>query len=86
MSWLLLYGLFALTTALTAVYELAHPVIQKRIEDSPKGVENIKLLYFVHLIIFIITAPLVLLPCLIPTWGAEFRISLYNALFEDQKI
>ena len=80
MDFLFWYGLFALTTALAAVYELVIPVLNK--EQTLKGtVENYYIYYVVFIPLFIITAPLVFLMTVVPNFGESFRNTLHNSLF-----
>lgn len=77
---LLVYCGFALTTALTAMYELLNPVIVAR-KLAKLPVENEFLLYFTFLIVAFLGAPLVFLSCLIPSWGERFRNALSDSMF-----
>lgn len=77
------YGLFALTTAICAVYELVIPVMY--MEKTLNGkVDNIVLYYVIFLCIFMLTAPLVFLACVIPSIGETFKTALHNSLFSKE--
>ena len=83
MEYFLAYGLFAVTTGLTAIYELLHPVVVKQRNEN-KVVEHTYLIYPVFFIMFVLTAPIGFLSCIIPSWGIIFRETLQTALFSDQ--
>ena len=83
MEYLLAYGLFSITTGFTAIYELLHPVVVKQRTEN-KVVEHTYLIYPVFFIIFVLTAPIGFLSCIIPSWGIIFRETLQTALFSDQ--
>lgn len=85
MEGFLLYCLFAITTALTAMYELVIPVVSRRDKD-PKPWQGKHIMYFTLFILCMLAAPLVILSCFIPSWGDRFRGTLYTALFEEQEI
>lgn len=79
------YMLFAVTTALVAVYELLHPVMKKRIADiEPDNVENLPLHYITFFLVSVLIAPMVFLSCIIPEWGMIFREKLYTGLFTEE--
>lgn len=81
MDWLLIYGLFALTTALTGIYELIYPVFQR--EEIPWDTLAPKwLFYFVFLVLFLIAAPLVIFSCLVPEWGIRFRETIFEEMMK----
>ena len=83
MNLVLLYCLFTLATAICAVYELLHPVLQRRIHEKLE-VSNKYLTYLVFFIVTIITAPLIFFSCIIPSMGDTFREYLYIGLFEKE--
>ena len=85
MEYFLVYCIFALTTSLTAMYELVMPVMRRRASD-PKPMLGKYILYATLFILCTLAAPLVLLSCLIPSFGERFRDTLYTALFEEEKI
>lgn len=76
------YLLFALTTAIVAVYELLHPVVVRRIKDSDK-VNDIPIIYVTFFVLALLTAPVILISCLMPSAGEKFREVLYRELFEQ---
>lgn len=80
---ILLYGLFALTTALTSLYEILLPVLRRRKETSQ--VENELVVYITFFSLSFLIAPLIFLSCIIPSMGDRFRNSLYNGLFESEE-
>jgi hypothetical protein len=81
-----LYVLFALTTALTGLYELMHPVLSSVKKNHPdlSIVEHLWLSYLVSFILLVVLAPVVLPIVLVPSIGSTFRISLFKTLTENQ--
>jgi hypothetical protein len=83
MEYLTLYAVFALATGLTALYELLAPVIKKqKLEEG--SVENELLTYGTFFCIFVLSAPVGFLSCIIPSWGIIFRETLQKALFSTE--
>jgi uncharacterized membrane protein YcfT len=80
MEWLLIYALFAITTALTSIYELCMPVIQAKVAKSGK-LDNKYIYYFTFFIVGVLMAPLVFFSCVVPSMGERFRDTLANNLF-----
>lgn len=80
---IILYILFALTTAFTSLYEILLPVIQRRKETFK--VENELVVYITFFSLSFLIAPLIFLNCIIPSMGDRFRNSLYNGLFESEE-
>lgn len=83
-DFLLLYLLFAATTAFCAVYELISPTmksIQAKGVDLPAATW---LYYVVSFILSLLTAPVLFLMCIVPSWGLTFRFALEEALLEKQ--
>jgi len=82
---LLWYGLFALTTAFAAVYELFIPVMNTIEKNDPTNVviENKKTTHLVLFLIAIIIAPGVLLATVVPSFGDTFRNALIKGLQTD---
>ena len=82
-----LYVLFALTTALTGLYELMHPVLSSIKKKHPDLgiVEHLWLSYLVSFLLLIVLAPVVLPLVLVPSMGSTFRISMYKTLTENQE-
>ena len=76
------YLLFAFTTTLVALYELYIPVMRDLSNSHP----DLPSLQYrgVVLVVFstfaFVTAPLMILPCLIPTAGTRFRNALVASL------
>ena len=78
-----LYIIFALTTALMAVFDILRPVIRR---SKEAGIEE-KSLFAIYLVFFavvFISAPAVFLSCIIPSQTLAFRDSLYIGLFEKE--
>jgi hypothetical protein len=77
------YAIFAIATALTALYEILHPVIVH--ERMSEGVvDSQKMIYFVFFAIVLLVAPVVFLSCIIPSMGERFRNSLAKGLFPKE--
>lgn len=80
---IILYILFALTTAFTSLYEILLPVVRRRKEEFK--VENELVVYITFFSLSFLIAPLIFLSCIIPSMGDRFRNSLYNGLFESEE-
>jgi hypothetical protein len=77
-----LYLHFAITTGLCGIYELALPVLSN--EKLDWSIRPPKFLFLsVFFILFLLAAPLVVLSCIIPSWGVQFRITLLETLLEE---
>lgn len=74
MSFLEIYAIFAIATALVSLYELVWPVIAHR------DIEYKKLYLLVFFMLDLLVAPLVFLSCIIPSWGERFRDGLGKEL------
>ena len=81
MTVFLLYMLFALTTALTSIYELIHPVFV-RAKANSIPITSKGIWYFTFFLLNTLAAPLVFLSCIIPSFGERFRDSLYTVIKE----
>ena len=86
MEFLGLYAIFALATAFTACIELMLPVMQYR--KSLKHTVEYEFLHYLSFFgICLLSAPLVLPSCIVPSWGIRFRAVLYTSIFPtDAKI
>lgn len=80
MEYLALYCLFALTTAVTSMYEIVIPVIRKQKEEVG-SVENKYTLYITLFLLALLIAPYMFLACIIPSFGESFRTGLQKGLF-----
>jgi hypothetical protein len=80
---ILLYTLFALTTAFTSLYEILMPVIRRRKETFK--VENELVVYITFFSLSFLIAPLIFSSCIIPSMGDRFRNSLYDGLFDSKE-
>ena len=76
------YLLFAVTTSLVTLYEIVLPVMRDLVVEKPEDlmVEHKYLSYFVFFFMGIILAPLLLIPCLVPSAGNRMRASLLIAI------
>ena len=79
---LTLYALCALTTAFTGIYELIMPVLNNEKIDWSTRPSKV-LFYIVFFIMFLLCAPLVILSCLVPSWGIQFRESVLEVMLEE---
>jgi hypothetical protein len=89
MSILVWYLLFALTTALTAMYELFIPVFKEYaiLEPNDNLVQNKGLTYFIFFIFSVLVAPLLFPIVIIPAMSAWFKKSMLDTLtLEPTKI
>lgn len=83
MSFLAIYAIFAVATALASLYELVAPVINKR-KKAGLDTMPVPLLYFIFFGINILIAPLVFLSCIIPDWSDRFQEALYEGLYSNE--
>jgi len=83
MSLLVIYAIFAIATALTAIYELTLPVLSLRKQEN-KPMQSIILLLITFFLVYLLIAPLVFFSCIIPSWGDAFKKYLYRGLFEGE--
>jgi len=77
-----LYILFAITTGIASIYELIWPVILSLKETNPEllVIKQWKLTVIVLFIMCVIAAPVLLIPCIFPKRGEEFRKTLHAQL------
>lgn len=77
-----LYLIFALTTALTGIYELFLPVLRRLEHDTKDNliVEHKWIATMITFLVFFVAAPLTLISCIVPTAGIKFRNSFYHSL------
>lgn len=82
MEIIALYGLFALTTAFTAHYELIGPVLFELEMTHPDDmmIENRSLSNMVFLVASFLFAPLVIIPCIVPSIGERVRNTMVMTL------
>lgn len=86
MEFLGLYAIFALATAFTACIELMLPIMQYR-KSLKHRVEYEFLHYLSFFGISLLSAPLILPSCIVPSWSIRFRAVLYTSIFPtDAKI
>ena len=76
------YLVFCLTTAVHAAWGLLTPVILKLKEEQPENplVANKFLTYLVFICLATILAPVLLIPCIIPSFEVAFKNSLYSSV------
>lgn len=77
-----MYGIFALTTALVAMYELVGPVLKEVELLNPEDqlIDNKLLSYAVFFGMSVLCAPFLIIACLVPTAGETFRRVLLQSL------
>lgn len=77
-----MYGLFAVTTAITALVLLMRPVLNDLAHSEPLNVMNEYkfITYFTLFIISLIAAPILFFACIIPSTNQKFRDSLAKSL------
>lgn len=82
------YVLFAITTTIAAYYEIIGPTIfQLEIIEPENNLIRYKFITLITVAVSIfVIAPLMLLPCLVPSMGERFRTALLNSLLEGKKI
>jgi len=72
------YIIGAVLVALMSIIDLYHPVLSKR--DMPLDIRVIH--YVTFFLLAVITAPLLVYPCISALKGLEFRDAIDKALFE----
>lgn len=83
MEILYFYALFAVTTAITSLYELIAPVVHKKLELDGH-IENKAIIYLTFFLLSILIAPFTFISCIIPEMGIRFREGLYDGLFPKE--
>jgi uncharacterized membrane protein YdjX (TVP38/TMEM64 family) len=87
MSFIEYYIIFALTTSIFSLIDIFIPVLSEAIADNIKNVltENPKLSCFVYFCLIVITAPLVILPMIVPSMNDRYRDSIAKIIKEQEK-
>lgn len=82
MDFLTVYILFAVTTALAALYELYWPVIKNLRQNNPDGMisKNWKTALIALVIGGLVLAPILVFSTVIPSYSNRFRDALYSSL------
>lgn len=82
MEFLMYYAVFAITTALAALYEIFWPVIKEVRNNHPESLigAHPALTAFSLTGFAVLVAPMIFLPCVVPKLGARFRHTLYEQL------
>lgn len=82
MDFLTVYILFAVTTALAALYELYWPVIKNLRQNNPEGMisKNWKTALIALVVGGMVLAPLLVFSTIIPSYSNRFRNALYSSL------
>lgn len=79
MTFLYLYAIFAMATAINSMFEIVHPVI--KLESQIEKVEAKGLLYMIAFCLALLAAPLVFLACVVPHIGDSFRKGFREGVF-----
>lgn len=76
------YGLFALSTAIAAHYELILPVLREVeiLEPEDSLIKNKVVTNITAFILSILSAPILIIPTIIPSAGETFRRTLVQEL------
>lgn len=79
------YILFALATTIASLYELFVPVINSLSLTHPEVpvVQHKWITLGTFTCITLVVAPLMLLPCIVPSMGERFRKSLWETLVQE---
>lgn len=79
------YILFVLATTIASMYELFLPVLTSLKITHPdlKVLEYKGITLMTFACITLVTAPLMLLPCIVPSMGERFRKSLWETLISE---
>lgn len=80
MELLLYYVLFAVTTALSAIYQILMPVISFR-QTEGHIVESKFVVYATFFVLTILFAPVIFFSCIVPSMCNRFQGALYKGLF-----
>jgi hypothetical protein len=85
MSFIAFYCLFALTTALSALYEVFWPVIKEIKNKHPKTMigENWRTGLFTLFFGAVLFAPAIIVIVLVPSLSEKFRTTLYRSLIKE---
>lgn len=87
MTALEVYLLFAITTAITGVYELVMPVIWVLKNKNPEltVVKNNWITYLASALLIFIAAPLFFPLVIVPKMGVVFRQALHKSFLNNQE-
>jgi|LakMenEpi03Aug12_release.lakeMendotaPanAssembly.Ray.scaffolds.fasta_scaffold127660_3 hypothetical protein len=79
------YILFALATTIAALYELFIPVINSLSLTHPEiqVIQHKWITLATFTCITLVVAPMMLLPCIVPSMGERFRKSLWETLVQE---
>lgn len=81
MTFLALYGLFALVTAIMALVEIIYPVIEQ--QSTLFKVDNKEIIYVAFFFLSILAAPVVFYACISPSVNIEFREGFAKGVFSE---
>lgn len=86
MSFSEYYIIFALTTAIFSLIDIFIPVLREASTDNIENVltENPKLSCFVYFCLIVLTAPLVIIPMIVPSMNYRYRDSIAKVIKEQQ--
>lgn len=82
MGFVMAYALFALTTAIAAMYELVLPVFKEVTKEQPNTplVEYKTITISTFFLLCVLVAPLVFIPSIVPSRGERFRSALKTSM------
>lgn len=77
-----LYILFIVTTSICSLYEIIIPAMQELAVYKPEDivVKNKIVSYITFFIAGMLFAPMLILPCIIPSMGTRFKDSMVSSL------
>jgi len=86
MSFIEYYIIFALTTSIFSLIDVFMPVLSEARADNIENVltENPKLSCFVYFCLTVLTAPLIIIPMLVPSMNYRYRDSIAKIIKEQQ--
>jgi|VirMetMinimDraft_7_1064189.scaffolds.fasta_scaffold79009_1 hypothetical protein len=74
------YIIFALTTAIHAMFSIVYPVLNKgKLEGM--NTENTMITYITFFVIIALVAPIIIMSCIVPSMTERFKIALYEGIF-----
>lgn len=83
MEFLFFYAIFAITTALSAVYQILMPVLAYR-QAEGNIIETKLVVYATFFLLTVVIAPIVFLSVIIPSMCNRFQSALYKGLFPKE--
>lgn len=80
-----LYILFAVTTAIMSLIDIFIPVVNTAIQDGVDNefTQNPKLSYFVYFFISLITAPVFIIPLVVPSLNVRMYVKMLEIVSQE---